>query len=280
MTESWEEVGCILCGDTIPNRVIWQDIERGNLVKCLGCGLIFRTPRRPECYLKRHFTEEWTEARPAYFLQNYRQKNLRTIANWILNRRCTPGVILDVGSSYGTLLEMFPDNWQRFGVEPSTIAWRIAKKRLPALKVINATLDEALLPEGFFDVITMVDTVYYLSRPLEDFGQLHRLLKPGGLVLVEAPNFANRGKVYRWMSHRFDNTWMYFYTPSSLTALLRRAGLAVIDRFGLPGHQVGSKNYFKQFASWLEFYSLEAFYSISGCRVDLVPHFVLVAQRF
>jgi len=141
-----------------------------------------------------------------------------------------PGVILDIGSSYGNLLAQFPETWERFGIEPSRAACQIAQRRLSDAKIINGTLATAKFPEKRFDIITMVDSFYYLHHPVRDLSRLPDLLKPKGMVLIEAPNFANRGPVYRWIRHPFDDTWMYFYTPKSLEKILSKAGLKVVER--------------------------------------------------
>jgi SAM-dependent methyltransferase len=153
----------------------------------------------------------------------------------------------------------------------------VARQRLPDAQIINSTLGEASFPIGSFDIITMVDTVYYLPYPLRDLARLRDLLRPGGLILIEFPNFRNRGKVYRWMGHRFCETWMYFYTPETLEKMLYKAGLRVIAGFGLPGHQVGGQRLGAKLLTWSEFYLTEALAKISGGRKNLVPHFILVA---
>lgn len=70
----WEKVGCILCDGNPATTVIWPDAESGDLRQCRGCGLVFRSPRRSEDYLRRHFAEQWTEACPSFFLEDYRGK--------------------------------------------------------------------------------------------------------------------------------------------------------------------------------------------------------------
>jgi SAM-dependent methyltransferase len=240
--------------------------------------LVYRNPRRKEERQKRHFTEEWTETRSA-LLGEYRTKNLSTIVNWLLTRFPHPGAILDVGSSYGNLLSQFPETWERYGVEPSATASQISQSHLPGANIIRGILADANLPENSFNVVTIVDTIYYLHNPLRDLRRLPSLLKPGGIVLLEAQNFSNRGIVYRLMGRSFDDTWMYFYTPATLKNLLTKAGLKVVGRLDLPGHQVGSQKFLKQFVTWSEFYLLKALKKISAGKLDLAPHFVLVAQR-
>lgn len=279
LINDWEEVECIFCEGNFGQKVIWPDEEWGNIVQCRKCDLVFRSPRRTESYLDHHFTGEWTEARPSFFLEDYRDKNLARVARWIREKHPNPGAILDIGSSYGNLLAKFPHSWRRVGVEASAFACQIARKRLPQAEILNKTFFEAPLKERSFDVITMIDTLYYLPYPRRDFLRIRELLKPDGIVLIECQNFTNRGRVYRALGHRFDETWMYFFTPNTLTKLFSKAKMEVISRFDLPGHQVGAKNRGRQAITWLEFFLTTALARISGGQWDFIPHFVLAARR-
>jgi SAM-dependent methyltransferase len=256
-----------------------RDPERGHIVRCTVCGLVFRNPRLIENVQIRHFEEEWTESRPAVQLEAYRTKIIRSIADWILRRRPAPGSILDIGSSYGNLLAQFPETWERFGLEPSRTACRIAQRRLPEARIINGTLATAKIPEKAFDIVTLIDSIYYFHHPVRDLSLLPALLKPNGMLLIEAPNFANRGPVYRWMGHPFDDTWMYFYTPYSLERILKKAGLKVVDRIDLPGHQIGSSIFLRRVITLAEFVIFRMVRKLSFDLMDFSPHFVLVAQR-
>ena len=273
----WEEIDCILCGESHASARFCADGERGHIVRCLNCGLVFRTPRRLEQSVGQVFAEQWTESRSSFFLINYREKNLATIARWVLDRHPAPGSVLDIGSSYGTLLGMFPESWIRVGIEPSGTACQVARERLPGAQIIHSFLGEASLPDASFDVVTMVDMVYHLPFPLRDLRRVKRLLKPGGILIIESQNFANRGYVYRWLKHPFSDTWMYFYTPASLKRILGEVGMKVKASFSLPGHQVGARGRLARFLTWTEYYLTESIAKISAGRVNLTPHFVLVA---
>jgi SAM-dependent methyltransferase len=273
----WEEVGCILCGEKAPSSVFWHDEARGDIVRCLTCGLVFRTPRRLEQSIGQDFIEQWTENRSPFTLLDYRERSLGKIARWILHSHPEPGSIMDIGSSYGTLLGMFPESWVRVGIEPSGTACQVARKRLPNAQIIHSLFGDASLPDASFDVITMVDMVYYLPFPLRDLQRVKRLLKPGGVLIIESQNFANRGYLYRWARHSFCDTWMYFYTPDTLERLLSEAGMKVKARIFLPGHQVGATSRLARFLTWTEYYLTGSIAKISAGRVNLMPHYALEA---
>jgi SAM-dependent methyltransferase len=274
----WEEIDCIMCGENAPTSIFWHDKARGHIVRCKQCGLVFRTPRRREQSVGQDFAEHWTENRPPFSLLNYRAKSLGEIARWVLHGHPAPGAVLDIGSSYGTLLEMFPESWVRVGIEPSGTACQVARERLPKARIIHSLLGDASLPDELFDVITMVDMVYYLPFPLRDLTVVKRFLKPDGVLIIEAPNFANRGYVYRWLRHPFSDTWMYFYTPASLQRVLHSIGMEMVGRLDLPGARIGSLNLGERLITWAEFGLTKSLRNLSFQRLDLVPHFALMCK--
>jgi SAM-dependent methyltransferase len=274
----FETVDCLLCERPKEKVIIWPEQKRGHIVRCRNCDLVFRNPRRREEDLILHFKEEWTEAQTAFSLEDYRTPNLKKIVDWILQLHPEPGEVLDIGCSYGTLLTFFPEAWHLFGVDPSKKACCEAQKRLPQAKIFNVTLGDLDLPGKTFDVITLIDTIYYLSHPMRDLSRLPKLLRPGGLVLIESPNFTNRIRVYRWLGKSFPGSWMYFYTPHSLDKILEKAGLQVVNRLNLPGHRTGSPNFSERLIARAEFAFLTSLNRISSGYFDQVPHFVLMAK--
>ena len=273
-----EEVDCIICEEKTETSLVWADRERGDIVRCNRCDLVYRTPRCREDDQVRHFKEKWTEARPPHQLEGYRFGDLRRVVKWILKNHALTGAVLDIGSSYGALLMQFPQTWELCGIEPSKTASKFAMGRMPKATILNATLADAELRDKSFDVITMLDTIIYLSYPLRDLSRLPSLLRPGGIILIESQNFTNRRWLYTLMKHRFDATWLYFYTPATLEKLLHKAGMKVVDKFYVPAHQIGGDKLIMRVLALSEHVLLKAVKNITFNQVDLLPHFVLVAQ--
>src|SRR5258708_25529835 len=61
------------------------------------------------------------------------------------------GIVLDVGASTGTMLDIFKENgWQTWGVEPSESS-KIAKDK--GHKIIVGHIEKAKLPKNYFDLV-------------------------------------------------------------------------------------------------------------------------------
>ncbi|MCD6400843.1 MAG: class I SAM-dependent methyltransferase, partial [Anaerolineales bacterium] len=154
-----EYVNCILCGRCIDEEIVWKDYKDSAIVRCRGCGLIYRNPRHSQPRQKQIFSQEWTKSIREFSLTDYRSSNLERIARHIQSLKCG-GYLLDIGCSYGTFLKYFSNSnsWKLTGIEPSPLASRAAAEKIPHAKIINDTIENVSLPKEQYDVITIIDT--------------------------------------------------------------------------------------------------------------------------
>ena len=82
----------------------------------------------------------------------------------------------------------------------------------------------------FFDVATMWDVLEHLKDPVEYLSKLKKVVKPGGLLVVQCPNmesyeFLNFGNKWNWLT---PGDHLQFFTPKSLFRALTTAGFIPI----------------------------------------------------
>ena len=105
-------------------------------------------------------------------------------------------------------------------------------KTHPKLRAIEGTLPEALfeLPDQSFHVVLIVSVLEHLWDPARALQEIHRVLLPGGVCLVNVPSW--RGKRYLELSafklglsprNEMDDHKAYYDVPD-LWPLLVRAG--------------------------------------------------------
>lgn len=137
--------------------------------------------------------------------------------------------ILDVGCGSGSFVrEMEQLGWEAYGLELNPEAVRYARDHMD-LKVSEGSLPSLKLEAGFFDVVTMFDSFEHMPNPREVLDDVHRILAPGGLLIMNTPNF---NSFYRKV---FGDRWFnvaaplhyYLYAKEPLKALLLRSGLLV-----------------------------------------------------
>ena len=76
--------------------------------------------------------------------------------------------------------------WEAVGVEISS--WAVNEGRKNSLNIVEGSLLKAKFPSDHFDAVTMFDVLEHLSHPREYVKEIHRVLKPGGVLIVETPN--------------------------------------------------------------------------------------------
>ena len=112
-----------------------------------------------------------------------------------------PGRLLDVGCGAGHFLALARDvGWEVAGVDPSAEACAVASQ-LYGLEVRNAPLEKADLPEAAFQVITLINVLDQAPNPLGLLMAAHRVLRPGGVLVIRVPNGDFHRVLWRLVRH-------------------------------------------------------------------------------
>ncbi len=135
-----------------------------------------------------------------------------------------PGSILDVGCGLGWFLSALPDAWQRYGLEICSEAQRIAAKvcNLVAWPLPSLEGDQ-------FDVVRCCHVIEHMPDPELDMLHMVRVLKPGGMFVIETPDFGSPCAV-RFGDHfrlLHDPTHCSLFTTESLLRMVRHFGITV-----------------------------------------------------
>jgi SAM-dependent methyltransferase len=153
--------------------------------------------------------------------------------------------LLDVGAAYGFLLLAARElGFDVQGVEPARGCADFARREL-GVEIIPGTLEEAELPPGSFDVVTMFDVIEHLITPATTLARVRELLKPGGLFVVET------GDVGALLARVCGRRWYYYDPPQhvtyfnqrSLSDLLARSGFSPPLAIGYLGKSVSLRNF-------------------------------------
>jgi 2-polyprenyl-3-methyl-5-hydroxy-6-metoxy-1,4-benzoquinol methylase len=95
-------------------------------------------------------------------------------------RRC-----LDVGCGAGTFVRLAADlGWSATGVDPEAPA----ADRRRARFIRSAFPAPEVAARAPFDLVTFLNSLNYFADPVAALREAHRLLEPGGLVVVRVPN--------------------------------------------------------------------------------------------
>ena len=141
------------------------------------------------------------------------------------------GRLLDVGCGNGVFLDVMRQlGWEVTGVDPDGAAVTVARQKL-GLQVFEGSLEEAGLPGGHFDAITMNHVIEHVPDPIGTLRECHRVLRPGGRLVVATPNISSLGR------RLFDDAWvlwdpprhLHLFSQSALRACAELAGLEISE---------------------------------------------------
>ena len=157
------------------------------------------------------------------------------------------GSLLDVGCGRRELLWAARQNaWGFEGLDPSAPYLEWARAHL-GIEAHLGTLEEVKFSDGRFDVVIMGGVIEHLYEPSWTLREVWRLLKPGGICYLDAPNedglYTKMGNLYMRMLGRdwvvnlaptFPPYHVQGFNPSSLRRVVRNAGFQV-DEFNVFG---------------------------------------------
>jgi len=176
------EATCLLCGGGQARHLV---TARGcEVVRCTACGLVFVWPppaadELAALYAAGPYHEGLDEAER----RRTSSRRLRQVEA-VAPRR---GRLLDVGCSHGYFLEAAQaSGWEAVGVEVNPRAVEAARAR--GLDVRLGDLCGQAFEEVSFDAVTLLDLLEHTRDPRAVLAACHRVLRPGGLLVVTTPD--------------------------------------------------------------------------------------------
>jgi SAM-dependent methyltransferase len=119
--------------------------------------------------------------------------------------------------------------WDAVGVESSEFAARYAAEQT-GCSVHSGTLQEAAFAKESFDVVTLMDVIEHVAEPRALMSEIHRILRPGGVLFVTTPNFGSF--FVRLYGLKAYGVWpdqhVVYFQPSTISRLLQKVGFATV----------------------------------------------------
>jgi len=229
-----------------------------NVCRCVKCGFVYTNPFIILDNEKRSlfyddpgkYLSSVSSADPTKVFQ----RSLDIIAKFAKNK----GKLLDIGSGKGEFMALArKTGWNIYGIEPSG-KFRDYAALTYGLKDQSASLQEAALPLGSFDVVALNMVLEHVDDPHRLICQVKGLLKKGGIVFTEVPNtdslllglikiyYRIKGKNWSPLLSPLHYPYhSYGYNASSLKALYETNGLVlrkiIVTGIGLRGFRSKGK---------------------------------------
>ena len=223
-TERLVTVVCNLCGSSESQLHLAGPAY--TFVRCAGCGLVYQNPQPVFDDLKHRYDQDYFSYERGnetnffkLMLLGMRDVDFDPLEPGIVGRR-----FLDVGCATGMLLEhMAGRGWEVTGVDltPQSAAFAREHRGVP---VVTGTLFDAGFPDDTFSVIHFSHLIEHVPDPAAFLAEVHRVLRPGGIVLVTTPNVAGlQARLFGtgWRSAIADH--LYLFSKPTLRKYLTSA---------------------------------------------------------
>lgn len=283
---------CIACG-SLKTEVFWEDSRR-TIRRCASCSLLFRFPQPNAEELHDEFqfkyfsrNGESTPDRLELEFESWRRPVLSQITNKI--RTVKPaGKLLDVGCASGEIFEYFRDgNWELCGIEPSQAAFEKAQARFgknSRIRLLKGYLCDLDLGSSW-DVVTVLESLFYMPDPRRELAYISRLLKKDGLLVVATPGYQyQRIRQTGTLSRVLSGSWcsltpshLFYFSPKAIASLLANAGFRIIETVPL-----GSSTYGNWMARALRntyVGGARLLRAVTAGRINLSPHVLYLCSR-
>ncbi len=208
---------CIVCQKNNWRRVIKGTVNKKeySLFQCNNCDLGVINPM-PKV--------EYCEYAIDFYINNQALFNvyMKEILDQVLQYK-TKGDFLDIGANIGLLAKQAKDKGFKVeGVELSKAAIEYGRKTFN-LKYYEKDIFSLNLKADTYDVVTMNHVLEHIEDPRKFLSEVHRILKPGGIMVVALPNFASisaRVLKTKWASLQ-PQEHIWHFTPNSLAKLFQ-----------------------------------------------------------
>jgi len=234
-----EKINCNLCGAN-DTELIYVERDRllklpgsFHLVRCRQCGLLYLNPRPTPEEMKFYYPTDYAPYSIAPEDEYSRITRLdRSYGYWkraraVIAARPQGGRLLDIGCATGNFLHMVRrlGPWEVYGLDISPEAAEYARQRF-GLDIFIGEVAQACYPSAYFDAVTLWDVIEHVHDPKGTLVEIHRILKPGGLLLISTPN------LWSWDARIFGRYWvgldaprhLFIFSPATLQKLLQKTG--------------------------------------------------------
>lgn len=160
--------------------------------------------------------------------------------------------LLDIGCGNGYLLYQFRNRYnQLIGVEYSSERLKQATQNLATQNftpILGSAEDLQAIPDNSIDRVTCSDVIEHIPDVYTAVAEVHRILKPDGIFVVNTPNIAYIKRRIQLLLGRFPSTsqgneglgsdvlfdggHLHYFTFRSLELLLKRHSFRITESSG------------------------------------------------
>jgi 2-polyprenyl-3-methyl-5-hydroxy-6-metoxy-1,4-benzoquinol methylase/ribosomal protein S27E len=236
--DAFVEVECPGCESRDYHREIGKfDLE---YVRCGQCRTVYLNPRPGPEILEDYYRNSrnyryWNEvifpaSEESRRLKIFKPRVARTLE--ILERfGVRRDLLVEAGAGFGIYCEEMTKTGafaRIVAVEPTPGLAETCRAK--GLEVIDRPVERVDFLAESVDVVAAFEVIEHLFRPVDFVRGCNMCLRPGGVLILTCPNFEGFDiSTLRELSDSIDTEHMNYFNPDSLSLLLERQGLQVLE---------------------------------------------------
>lgn len=243
---------CPLCGDSRRDALLGgqyytrapRDVMA--VVECRCCAMMFTDPIPTAAWNETFLVRNYAPDQHAWMDRDWQEQHeLPKFIDGLrlLRRLAASGRLLDVGTGPGLFVELArKDGYDAVGID---LLAQVGERR-DRLIVKGTTAD---LPSEAYDIVTLWCVVAHEPGFLDLLRECCRVLRPGGIVLIETPNMSlwrilrppRAALEYLTLRHRSHDAMGAYghinhFTTRTLTTALKRCGFDALESHSVRGY--------------------------------------------
>ncbi|MCI0420186.1 MAG: class I SAM-dependent methyltransferase [Acidobacteria bacterium] len=204
------------------------------LARCQDCGSASTNPVPSSAALDEGYSQTYYGPENVKFVTA-----LERVVTWETERRARSihdclqprSRILEIGCGRGLLLKSLSQlGHECQGIERSELAAARCRK-IAGIQIYTQEVRACGFQDGSFDLVVLWHVLEHLDAPGETLDETARILKPGGLLILEVPNlssFQARLSGRHWFHLDLDRH-LYHFTRQGLHQLLAKTGFQTLQ---------------------------------------------------
>jgi len=207
--------------------------EWGRHVKCKNCHLIYMNPMEKVSQTNEYYFKAKNTHAPTI-----RESYLKTAESQVrlIQKYAIGPNLLDIGCAQGFFLyNASKAGYTTKGIEISQDAAEYAIMEF-GLDIEAKPFEELRFPENHFDVVTLWQVLEHVPYPLTVLKEVHRILKPGGLLVASTPDIGGiPAKILRKRWWDIKRLHINQFSTKTLTDILQNGGFKNISSVSYRG---------------------------------------------
>lgn len=244
----------IICQNCGGDSVIWGKKNDYKLYSCQNCSLVFVSPLPDPTAV---YNEDYfSGATGGFGYVDYdadKEPMVPTFNKYIdlFAKYGKPsGSLFDIGAATGFFLKIAKKRgYSVSGVEMSDHAAKMARN--DGINVSSGDMMSMTIESASFDIVTMLDVLEHMTEPFRELMETKRILKPHGLLVVNAPNGQSvLARILKTKWHLvLPPEHLFYFSPKNLSMYMEQNGFKTLYS-GSIGKKFTFQYIFKMLYKW------------------------------